>query len=150
VSAGVGARYDGVAFRRYQSAVLRVDSVLGEVYWRVQAGERVNAEDYIAPPAMLSREVSADEQNWSLSTYMTRDQVGAAFGKPLKLPRRSASHRTSRTAAVSARWALVTTRSSPSAVAKCGRADHRSCTRASRCPRSPPARPGPLEAAAAR
>jgi hypothetical protein len=86
VSAGYGAQYEGVSFRRFQNAVLRVDSVLGELYWRVQAGERVNAEDYIAPPAMLSREVTAEEQNWSLSTYLTRQDVMAAFGKPFELP----------------------------------------------------------------
>jgi hypothetical protein len=86
VTAGHNAHYDGVYFQRFQNAELRVDSVLGELYWRVQTGERVSGEDYIAPPAMLSREVSADEQNWSLSTYMTRGDVLAAFGKPLELP----------------------------------------------------------------
>lgn len=85
VEVGVSARYGGVAFRRFQIAELRVDSVLGELYWRVTAGERVHAEDYIAPPAMLSLERSGSEQNWSLSTYMTTREVDDAFGKPLGL-----------------------------------------------------------------
>jgi len=75
-----------VAFRKFQAAELRVDSVVGEFYWRVQAGERVHAEDYIAPPAMLSREVTASEQNWSLSSYLTAGAVNAAFGTRLALP----------------------------------------------------------------
>ena len=85
VSVGLGAKYDGVAFRRFQTAELRVDSVLGEFYWRVQAGERVRSEDYIAPPAMLSLEATKDEQNWSLSSYLTTKDVDKAFGKSMGL-----------------------------------------------------------------
>src|SRR4029079_3257858 len=36
VTAGHEARYGGVAFKRFQVATLRVDSVLGEFYWRVE------------------------------------------------------------------------------------------------------------------
>ena len=86
VSVGGNAKYDGVSFRRFQGAELRVDSVLGEFYWRVQAGERVHAQDYIAPPAMLSIEATKSEQNWSLSTYLTTKDIDKAFGKPLGLP----------------------------------------------------------------
>jgi hypothetical protein len=86
VQVGLDATYDGVSFRRFQVAELRVDSVLGEFYWRVQAGERVSAEDYIAPPAMLSLEATKSEQNWSLSTYLTTQEVDQAFGKKLGLP----------------------------------------------------------------
>jgi len=82
----VNVLYDGVVFRRFQVAELRVDSVLGEFYWRVQAGERVRSEDYIAPPAMLSLEATKSEQNWSLSTYLTRSDVDKAFGKHVFLP----------------------------------------------------------------
>jgi hypothetical protein len=68
-------------------ADLRVDLVLGEFYWLVEEGERVVAEDYIAPPAMLSCETSRTEQSWSLSTYLTPREVRAAFGQPgLPLP----------------------------------------------------------------
>jgi len=88
VSAGPiasGAQYGGVVFRRFQTATLRVDCVLGELYWRVAADEQATGEDYIAPPAMLSREVTASEQNWSLSSYLTPQDVDRAFGKPLGL-----------------------------------------------------------------
>ena len=86
VSTGLGAKYGGVAFRRFQGATLRVDSVLGEFYWRVQAGERVESIDFIAPPAMLSREASRTEETWSLSTYLTPGDVERAFGARLGLP----------------------------------------------------------------
>ena len=85
VSLGPEVVYDGVAFRRFQTSVLRVDSVLGEFYWRVQAGEQVQAEDHIAPPAMLSREVSDTEQSWSLSSYLTPRELEAALGMRLTL-----------------------------------------------------------------
>ncbi len=74
-----GARYDGVEFLRFQNADLRVDEVLGEFYWKVQQGEQVSSEDCIAPPAMVSRESNATEENWSLSTFMTAKEVIAAF-----------------------------------------------------------------------
>jgi hypothetical protein len=86
VNADIDATYDGVSFQRFQTATLRVDSVLGEFYWRVQVGERVTAVDYIASPAMLSREVTESEENWSLSTYLTAQDVDKAFGKKLALP----------------------------------------------------------------
>jgi hypothetical protein len=60
--------------------------VVGEFYWRVQAGERVHGEDYIAPPAMLSREASKNEETWSLSSYLTRADLERGFGKKLGLP----------------------------------------------------------------
>jgi hypothetical protein len=81
-----GCKYDGVSFRRYQQAQLRVDEVLGEFYWQVQVGEVVESEDCIAPPAMVSRESGQTEENWSLGTYMTVKEVRAAFaGKELPL-----------------------------------------------------------------
>ncbi len=86
VQTGGDAKYGGVSFRWFQVAELRVDSVLGEFYWRVQAGERVHSEDYIAPPAMLSLEATESEQNWSLSTYLTTKDIDKAFGKRLGLP----------------------------------------------------------------
>jgi hypothetical protein len=71
--------YDKVTFRTFQNAELRVDQVLGEVYWQVHVGETVSSDDYVAPPAMLSRELSKTEEDWSLSTYMSAREVSAAF-----------------------------------------------------------------------
>jgi DNA-directed RNA polymerase subunit RPC12/RpoP len=80
-------RYDGVTFELFLRTDLRVDQVLGEFYWLVSVGEQVTAEDYIAPPAMLSCETSRTEQTWSLSTYLTPREVRLMFGKPdLVLP----------------------------------------------------------------
>ena len=86
VTLGKPVSYDGVDFEPFQVAEIRVDRVVGEFYWRVAVGEQVSAEDYVAPPAMLSREVTMNEQNWSLSRYMTRDELEVAFGRKLRMP----------------------------------------------------------------
>ncbi|MBA3540191.1 MAG: DUF4178 domain-containing protein [Deltaproteobacteria bacterium] len=81
---GVPPVYDGVTFKSFSNTYLRVDLVYGEFYWKIQPGELVLGEDYIAPPAMLSRESSGTEESFSLSTYMTPAAVKQAFmnGEP--------------------------------------------------------------------
>lgn len=78
-------KYEGVEFKLFQRSDLRVDVVLGEFYWLVEAGEKVIGEDYIAPPAMLSCETSKTEQTWSLSSYMKPKDVRSAFA-PTEVP----------------------------------------------------------------
>ena len=87
------ASYHGTRYRIFQDAQARVEVVLGEFYWKVEAGEQVRGLDYVAPPYMLSKEVStvyvadADgkkkratgEINWSLGTYITVPQIEKAF-----------------------------------------------------------------------
>jgi hypothetical protein len=77
---GAHATYEGVKLKLFSSAQLRVDTVVGEFYWQVKAGELVWAEDFVAPPAMLSRERSGNEENWSLSTYLEPGELTAALG----------------------------------------------------------------------
>ena len=60
------ARYDRRQVPDVPAAQLRVDQVFGEFYWQVQVGETVSSDDYVAPPAMLSRELSQTEEDWSL------------------------------------------------------------------------------------
>ncbi|HEY5948985.1 MAG TPA: DUF4178 domain-containing protein, partial [Kofleriaceae bacterium] len=78
--AGTGAKYDGVKFRLFQGAQLRVNTVVGEFYWQVKAGEQVWGDDYVAPPAMLSKESSTGEENWSLSSYLKPSELKVALG----------------------------------------------------------------------
>lgn len=56
-SAGV-ATWRGIRFRHFQGGNAVVEHVLGEVYWAVERGETVNAQDYVAPPLMLGFEQS--------------------------------------------------------------------------------------------
>jgi Zn finger protein HypA/HybF involved in hydrogenase expression len=72
--------YNGQTFKIFQDAPAVVEYVKGEFYWRVEQGETVRAVDYVAPPKMLSLEMTSDEMNWSLGTYMTNAEVEKAFG----------------------------------------------------------------------
>ena len=87
--------YRGKRYKIFQDAQARVECVLGEFYWKVEAGEQVRGVDYVAPPYMLSKEVSTvyvsdpkdasktkratGEINWSLGTYITVPQIEKAF-----------------------------------------------------------------------
>jgi len=86
------AHYQGTKFKKLQEAVARVEYVAGEFYWKVTAGERVLAVDYVKAPRMLSKEVSgkfakgdnartmqAEEINWSLGTYVPVREVKDKF-----------------------------------------------------------------------
>ncbi len=88
VSAPDGLRYQGSTFKLFQQNAARVDYVVGEFYWRVQAGEKVHAADHVKPPLMISREASKDEVSFSLGAYLTPREVEQAFGAGIdgKLP----------------------------------------------------------------
>jgi hypothetical protein len=88
------ATYRDKSYRIFQDAQAKVELVLGEFYWKVEAGEKVRGIDYVAPPYMLSKEVTttytADpddatkkratgEINWSLGTYVPVAQIEKAF-----------------------------------------------------------------------
>lgn len=79
-------KYRGRTFQLFDASTAEVIGVWGEMYWRVQVGETADTADYVAPPAMLSRETTSDEINWSLGIYQTPAQVRAAFGTKQRLP----------------------------------------------------------------
>jgi len=74
------ATYNGKQYRVFQDAMAVVEYVKGEFYWRVEQGETVRAIDYVKAPEMLSQEISPNEINWSLGTYMPVADVEKAFG----------------------------------------------------------------------
>jgi len=81
---GRKAIYADDAFRHFTSGQAEVTEVLGEFPWQVKRGDRATADDYVAPPRMLSCERSAGEEVWSQGRYLTRKEVEAAFGKPTR------------------------------------------------------------------
>ena len=80
IGAGTTVSYNGRTFKIFQDAPATVEYVKGEFYWRVEQGETVRAVDYVSPPLMLSQEISANEINWSVGTYMSNYEIEKAFG----------------------------------------------------------------------
>ncbi len=79
VIVGGQANFNGTNYKIFQDAPARVEYVQGEFYWRVETGETVRAVDFVAPPLMLSQEITNTEVNWSLGNYLTNAEVEAAF-----------------------------------------------------------------------
>ncbi|MBI3472048.1 MAG: DUF4178 domain-containing protein [Candidatus Solibacter usitatus] len=71
--------FEGVSYTHFQSAQAKTTYVLGEFPWRVQRGETVKADDYIAPPLMLSSETTEAETVWSRGEYTSGDEIWRAF-----------------------------------------------------------------------
>ena len=82
--------YDGSKFRIYDRGVAHVKHVLGEFYWKVEAGEQVKTADYISPPRMLSYEWSETAESKELtvseSVYVPVEEIESGFGVK-ELPR---------------------------------------------------------------
>jgi hypothetical protein len=85
---GGGVRYRGALFRHFQSAQARVDHVVGEFYWAVARGDKVQTHDYVAPPLSLSNEATPEESLWSLGRYQEPEELWSAFRAPGSPPER--------------------------------------------------------------
>lgn len=76
-------QYDGRPYKIFQSATARVTHVLGEFYWKVAVGERVDTVDYVSPPFGISKEITiegAKEIQYSHARYMEPREVEQVFG----------------------------------------------------------------------
>ncbi len=78
----IAMRYGGKTYLAFDSMTASTAYVLGEFPWRVQAGESVACQDFVAPPLMLSSEATGGEITWSRAEYMTGAQVWQAFRLP--------------------------------------------------------------------
>jgi hypothetical protein len=76
------AVFAGQTYKHFSTSTARTTFVMGEFPWQVRAGEQVTGEDYIAPPLMLSSEITKDEITWSQGVYMTGAEVWQAFQLP--------------------------------------------------------------------
>jgi hypothetical protein len=70
----------GRVFRHFQNANAATVFVLGEFPWRVKVEERVEVDDYTAPPYVLSAEHDGKEINWSEGRYMEGREVWQSLG----------------------------------------------------------------------
>jgi hypothetical protein len=70
---------DGVVYQHYQTSWPVVANVLGEFYWKVKVGDKGVARDFVAPPYIVSEDLSAGDSSWSQGEYIQPDEVWAAF-----------------------------------------------------------------------
>ena len=79
-------RWNGVKFEHFQAAIAETVYVMGEFPWRVEVGDRVHVNDYIAPPRLLSSESVDNETTWSVGRYTTPEAITKAFELKQPLP----------------------------------------------------------------
>jgi hypothetical protein len=77
----------GQEFRRYSGGTAVTRYVIGEFTWKVTLNEEWETLDFVAPPRMLSREMSGSELTWSLGDYLPPEEVATAFGLTTPLPK---------------------------------------------------------------
>ena len=81
-------RYLDKTFRHFQTAKARVVYVVGEFYWKVQAGETCTVTDYISPPLILSQEQTEQETSWTIGEYIEPETLWKAFNLTTPIPAR--------------------------------------------------------------
>ncbi|MEO8027630.1 MAG: DUF4178 domain-containing protein [Bryobacteraceae bacterium] len=81
-----GVKYKDLTYKHFQHANADTSFVLGEFPWKVQLGEIVGADDYVAPPYMLSAETTSDEITWSLGEYTPGSEIWQGFKLPGSAP----------------------------------------------------------------
>jgi hypothetical protein len=71
--------YNGRVYKHFGGGPATTTFVLGEFPWRVKAGDRVNTQDYVNPPYVLSSESTGGEMTWSHGEYIAGKEVCDAF-----------------------------------------------------------------------
>lgn len=72
--------FGGAKYTHFQTAAARTKYIMGEFPWQVRVGETVQVEDYIAPPSVLSAELTASEAVWSKGEYLPGKTIWQTFG----------------------------------------------------------------------
>ena len=78
--------YEGENFRHFQGYTAYVKYVIGEFPWRVRIDEVATVDDYVAPPRMVSRERTNNEETWTVADYVQPEEIATAFGLKSALP----------------------------------------------------------------
>lgn len=73
-------RYDGTTFRHFRTTTVTTVFILGEFPWQLRSGDHVTSRDFIAPPRLLSEEVSPDATVWAIGVCVPAAVIWHAFG----------------------------------------------------------------------
>ncbi len=83
---GVGAYYEDRRYKAFQSVTAVTETVLGEFYWEVRAGEMAQAIEYVAPPYSVNEDVTDNEVSFTHGEYLAPGVIEQAFGLKEPLP----------------------------------------------------------------
>jgi Domain of unknown function (DUF4178) len=86
VHRGSSAHFQGRRYAPFQSVTAVTETVVGEFYWEVRAGETAEATEYVAPPHSLNEDRTPEEVTYTHGTYLAPSQVQEAFGLEEPLP----------------------------------------------------------------
>nr|ACX33919.1 conserved hypothetical protein [uncultured prokaryote AT3] len=84
---GETVKFAGQEYKHFQTYEAFVDFVIGEFPWLVKVDQSARVHDYVAPPLMLSREVTSSEDVWTASEYVATADIELAFGLKTPLPK---------------------------------------------------------------
>lgn len=76
----VSAFYEGRRYKAFQKVKAVTETVLGEFYWEVRAGERTRATEYVDPPYSINVDATKNEVSYTHGEYLEPKVVREAFG----------------------------------------------------------------------
>ncbi|HYI00223.1 DUF4178 domain-containing protein [Hyalangium sp.] len=107
---GVAAHYEGRRYKAFQSVSTVTETVLGEFYWEVRAGEMAQAIEYVAPPYSVNEDSTSNEISFTHGEYLAPAVIQEAFKlkEPLPPPQGVAPSQPNPNTSVSAwKWAGI-------------------------------------------
>lgn len=81
------AYFEDEEYKLFYRGKAEVAYVIGEFYWQVKVGSKVDMSDYVNPPLMLSCEADGKEKVWSVGQYISPEEVEKAFKPQRRLIR---------------------------------------------------------------
>ena len=86
---GSSRSFQDQRYRLFQTARASTVFVLGEFPWQVRVGDTATTVDYVAPPRILSAEVTAEQEvTWSAGDYVEGAEIWAGLSLPGRPPKR--------------------------------------------------------------
>ncbi|WP_223752508.1 DUF4178 domain-containing protein [Myxococcus sp. RHSTA-1-4] len=82
----VAAFHEDRRYKAFQHVTAVTESVQGEFYWEVTAGETARATEYVAPPYSVNVDATEDEVSYTLGEYLKPEVVKEAFRLKDPLP----------------------------------------------------------------
>ncbi|MCP3104610.1 DUF4178 domain-containing protein [Myxococcus sp. K15C18031901] len=79
LSPHVSAFFEGRRYRAFQDVTAVTETVQGEFYWEVTAGEHAEATEYVAPPYSINVDATEDEVTYTHGEYLAPQVVKEAF-----------------------------------------------------------------------